>query len=99
MATRAFAAAENETPVTAIAADNFSALEQKIIRIVELLKSEREARAAAERELGQLRKRTEEEQSSTREAQDELKALRHERDAVRVRVEKLMKQLDTLAQA
>jgi cystathionine beta-lyase/cystathionine gamma-synthase len=95
MATIAFAAAENE----AIAADGFSALEQKIVRTVELLMSEREARIAAERELLTLRKRIEEEQSGAREIEAELKALRHERDSVRARVEKLMKHLDTLAEA
>ena len=95
MATIAFATAETE----AIAADGFSALEQKIVRTVELLKTEREARAAAERELAFLRKRIEEEQSGTREIEAELKALRHERDTVRTRVEKLMKQLDVLAEA
>jgi len=95
MATIAFATAETE----AIAADGFSALEQKIVRTVELLKTEREARASAERELALLRKRIEEEQSGSREIEAELKALRHERDTVRARVEKLMKQLDLLAEA
>jgi predicted nucleic acid-binding Zn-ribbon protein len=99
MATIAFATAENEAAEKAIAADGFSALEQKIVRTVELLKSEREARAAAESELAQMRKRVEEEQDNAREIEAELKALRQERDAVRVRVEKLMKQLDALAEA
>jgi septal ring factor EnvC (AmiA/AmiB activator) len=98
MATIAFAAAEDEATSTAIAADGFSALEQKIVRTVELLKSEREARAAAERELAQMRKRIEEEQHGAREIEAELKALRHERDTVRARVERLMKQLDALAE-
>ena len=98
MATRAFAAAD-ESPDTAPAADGFAALEQKIVRTVELLKTEREARAAAEKELAHLRKRVEEEQQGHREANDELKTLRQERDAVRNRVEKLMRQLDQLAEA
>ncbi len=98
MATTAWAAAEDQATGTAIAMDGFSALEQKIVRTVELLKSEREARAAAERELSQLRKRVEEDQNSAREIEAELKALRLERDAVRGRVEKLMKQLDALAE-
>jgi septal ring factor EnvC (AmiA/AmiB activator) len=95
MATIAFAAAENE----AIAADDFSALEQKIFRTVELLKTEREARAAAERELAQMRQRIERDQSSARETEAELKALRHERDSVRARVEKLMKHLEALTES
>lgn len=97
MATIAFANAEEATG-TAIAADGFSALEQKIVRTVELLKSEREARAAAEHELAQMRKRVEADQTGMREIEGELKALRHERDTVRARVEKLMKQLDALAE-
>lgn len=95
MATIALAAVEND----AIAADDFSALEEKIVRTVALLKAEREARAAAERELALLRKRVQEEQTSAHEIEAELKALRHERDTVRTRVEKLMKQLDALAEA
>lgn len=98
MATIAFAAAEDEATGTAIAADGFSALEQKIVRTVELLKSEREARATAERELALLRKSVEEQQHGAHEIEAELKALRQERDTVRGRVEKLMKQLDALAE-
>lgn len=76
-----------------ISADEFQALEQKVLRAVELIKSEREARLAAESELSTLRRQLESRDSVV---ESELASLRRERDAVRVRIEKLLAQLDHL---
>ena len=49
--------------VVEVAADEFQALEEKIRRTVELLKSEREARATAERDAARVRPQVRERQA------------------------------------
>jgi uncharacterized coiled-coil DUF342 family protein len=80
-----------------ISADEFQALEQKVLRAVEMIKAEREARTAAENELAQLRAHVDSNASRSSVVEDELRTLRQERDAVRKRVEKMLQQLDELA--
>ena len=83
-----------------ISADEFLALEQKVLRAVEIVKREREARAAAEAEVATLRAQlatqltTQAEELSAAQAQ--LATLTQERDAVRQRVEKMLNQIDEL---
>lgn len=90
-----------------ISLDEFQALEQRVLRAVEIVKQEREARAAAEAELGRVReelaetRRQAENQAAAAQrefaaAKGELEALHGERDTVRRRVEKLLSQLDEL---
>lgn len=84
--------------IAEISADEFHALEEKIYRTIEQLKAAREERARAEREAARLRadiSARDEELTSTRA---ELARLRRERDGVRTRVEKILKQIDVLAQ-
>jgi uncharacterized coiled-coil DUF342 family protein len=85
---------ENES---SISAGEFQALEQKVLRAVELIKTEREARVAAEAELAQLRAQFDSHATRNNVVEDELATLRQERDAVRKRVEKMLHQLDELA--
>jgi uncharacterized protein involved in exopolysaccharide biosynthesis len=83
-----------------ISADEFLALEQKVLRAVEIVKREREARATAEAEVATLRAQiatqltTQAEELSAAQAQ--LATLTQERDAVRQRVEKMLNQIDEL---
>ena len=79
-----------------ISADEFQALEQKVLRAVEIVKREREARAAAEAEVASLREQLAAVQSNTRAVETELNTLNKERDAVRLRVEKMLQQMDDL---
>ena len=90
-----------------ISADEFQALEQKVLRAVEVLRREREGRAAAEAEVARLRGELGEtreelaqlhEQHSTANdnAAAELEALRQERAEVRQRVEMMLHQMDEL---
>jgi chromosome segregation ATPase len=65
-----------------VSADEFQALEQKVLRAVEIVKRERDARAAAEQEVSALR--------------EQLAALSVERESVRQRVEKMLSQMDEL---
>jgi len=79
-----------------ISADEFQALEQKVLRAVEIVKKEREARAAAEAEVASLREQLAIYQSNARAAETELNTLNKERDQVRARVEKMLQQMDEL---
>ncbi len=83
-----------------ISADEFQALEQKVLRAVEIVKREREARAAAEAEVATLRAQLAMQLATQSEelgaAQAQLATLTQERDAVRQRVEKMLNQIDEL---
>lgn len=79
-----------------ISVDEFQALEQKVLRAVEIVKREREARAAAEAELTRLREQLSEQQQLSAMAESEINTLSKEREAVRLRVEKMLEQMDEL---
>jgi chromosome segregation ATPase len=81
---------------TTISVDEFQALEQKVLRAVEIVKREREARAAAEAEIASLREQLASFQSNTKAIESELTTLTKEREAVRLRVEKMLNQMDEL---
>ncbi|HEV2618478.1 MAG TPA: hypothetical protein VGU23_00900 [Acidobacteriaceae bacterium] len=76
-----------------LSVDEFQALEQKVLREVEIVKREREARAAAEAEAAALREQL---RARTADAEGQVAALKQERDAVRQRVEKMLAQMDEL---
>jgi chromosome segregation ATPase len=108
-----------------IAADDFNALEQRVLRMIDLLKREREARAAAEEHSADLEKsiRSLEESglnarqrvvaleervetanrqladltSRATESAEHLQSLEQERETVRGRVERLLRQLDEVS--
>ncbi|MGO8932090.1 MAG: hypothetical protein ACLPLZ_07370 [Terracidiphilus sp.] len=101
----------HEEPVAlAVSVDDFSALEERVRRAVEMVKRERQARAAAEARVAELESRAtdSEARATLAEAQfhtqspvveqlkSELSTLRAERDQVRQRVERLLAQLDAL---
>jgi chromosome segregation ATPase len=79
-----------------ITADEFQALEQKVLRAVEIVKKEREARANAEAEVASLREELASYKQNARDAETELATLNKERDQVRLRVEKMLQQMDEL---
>ena len=92
-----------EVPTATISIDEFQALEQKVLRAVEIVRREREARAAAEAEAAAAKAETEalREQLShltqaSNTAQSQITALNQERDVVRTRVEKMLQQMDEL---
>lgn len=111
-----------QDPELPIAADDFNALEQRVLRMVELLKSERAAHAAAdqriqeqeaaihsleesglnaeqrvvtlEEKLSGANKKIEELNAENAQSASQLATLEKERETVRARVERLLKQLD-----
>jgi septal ring factor EnvC (AmiA/AmiB activator) len=103
--------AGHEEPVAlAVSADDFSALEERVRRAVDVVKRERQARAAVEARVAELETHATEAEARAAQAEaqlqaqsplverleNELSALRAERDQVRQRVEKLLAQLDAL---
>lgn len=77
-------------------ADDFGALEQRVMRMVELVHSERRERQKAEETAATLQQLLDEQGRELERTQDELRGLGRERDQVRGRVERLLKQLDDL---
>jgi len=85
-----------EPGTLALSQDDFSSLEERILRAVNLVKRERLARAAAEQRAAEVESRLQEQTTAGDELQKEVNALRAERDHIRQRVEKLLGQLDAL---
>lgn len=91
-----FALTSQEAPQESAAADDFSILEQRVLRAVELLKAERQARATAEGNATTLQQLLDEQSTQLAETEGRLHALEQEREHVRGRVERMMKQLDEI---
>ncbi len=85
-----------ETSAVRLSVDEFSALEERILRAVNLVKRERRDRAAAEERASAAEAQLREQGPLANRLQAEVKALRDERDHVRQRVERLLAQLDAL---
>ena len=85
-----------ELNTLALSLDDFSSLEERILRAVNLVKRERMARAAAEERAAQAEARINDQSSAAEQLQKEVASLRSERDHIRQRVEKLLSQLDSL---
>jgi septal ring factor EnvC (AmiA/AmiB activator) len=75
---------------------DFKSLEEKVLRTIELLKSAREAKAAAERDTARLREQLNEREEEVDSMRHELVGLRREREEVRTRVEKMLGQIEAL---
>jgi phage shock protein A len=102
--------ATSEPGTLALSADEFSALEERILRAVNLVKRERLAKSAAEERASAAEARVAEQtqvaenlnrdkenlQKESANLQREIDTLRAERDQVRQRVERLLTQLDAL---
>jgi uncharacterized coiled-coil protein SlyX len=76
--------------------DDFAALEERVLRAVELVRRERACRVAIEERASHAESQLHRQTSTIDELQQEVKHLRAERDHVRQRVERLLAQLDAL---
>jgi hypothetical protein len=85
-----------ESGALALSADEFSALEERVLRAVNLVKRERQARAEAEERAAAAEAKLREQAPLAENLQKEVSALYAERDDVRKRVERLLAQLDAL---
>ena len=83
---------------TQVPVDDFQALEDKVYRTIELYKSAREARSAAERDVKRLREQLEEREEEVESMRREMVKLRKEREEIKSRVEKMLQQIDALTE-
>jgi chromosome segregation ATPase len=79
-----------------VSSDDFHSLEEKVYRTIELLKAARVAKAAAERDTSRLREQLELREEEIESLRGEMIGLRKEREEVRGRVEKMLRQIDEL---
>jgi hypothetical protein len=77
-------------------AEDFPDLEAKIYKAIELLKAAKAGKAAAERDIQRLRDHLEEREEELEILRAEVVSLRKDREEVRSRVEKMIKQIDAL---
>lgn len=76
--------------------DDFAALEDRVLRAVNLVRRERQARTGAEVRVKELEAQVLEQIPLVSQLQQEVDSLRAEREQVRHRVERLLSQLDAL---
>lgn len=81
---------------TTVSVDEFQALEQRVLRTVELIRSERAGRAHAETELAAMKELLDVASSENTTLSEELASLKEERQQVKNRVDAMLKQLDDL---
>ncbi len=82
----------------AMTTDDFQALEERVLRTVQLLKGERELRFSVEQHAARLSNRVEEQAAHVAQLEEQLGNLQKERDSVRQRIERLLKQIDELGE-
>jgi chromosome segregation ATPase len=85
-----------EPATLALSADDFAALEDRVLRAVELVRRERSGRTSAEERARHAEVRLSEQSAHIEQLERDAKQLHAERDHVRQRIEKLLKQLDSL---
>jgi predicted nucleic acid-binding Zn-ribbon protein len=76
--------------------DAFQKLEEKLLRVAEVLKRAHEEKRALQQELDQWKSGSKEDSKRVSTLEKELESLRKERDEVRARVEKIIQQIDVL---
>ena len=80
-----------------VVVDDFVALEERVLRAIELVKSERAARIEAEQRASRLQSELEAQNIQLEQTQEQVRTLERDREQVRQRVEKLLKQLDEIS--
>ena len=82
-----------------VPADDFEALEAKVYRTIEMYKAARQAQAAAERDTQRLRQQLDERDEELATLRREAVQLKKEREEIRSRVEKMLMQIESIAEA
>jgi chromosome segregation ATPase len=82
-----------------VPADDFQALEEKIYRTIEMYKSARQAQTVAERDAHRLRQQMEDREEELVRLRREAVQLKKEREEIRGRVEKMLQQIESIAEA
>src|SRR5450755_2467576 len=82
-----------------VPADDFQALEDKIYRTIEMYKAARQAQTLAERDAQRMRQQMEDREEELVKLHREAVQLKKEREEIRGRVEKMLQQIETIAEA
>ena len=82
-----------------VPADDFQALEEKVYRTIEMYKAARQAQANAERDVTRLRQQLQDREEELGTLRRESVQLKKEREEIRSRVEKMLEQIDSIAEA
>ena len=82
-----------------VPADDFQALEQKIYRTIEMYKAARQAQATAEHDAQRVRQQLQERDEEIVTLRRETVQLKKEREDIRGRVDKMLEQIESLAEA
>jgi predicted nucleic acid-binding Zn-ribbon protein len=82
-----------------VPADDFQALEDKVYRTIEMYKAARQAQATAERDVQRLRQQVEEREEELVRLRRETVQMKKEREDIRGRVEKMLAQIESMAEA
>ena len=82
-----------------VPAEDFQALEEKVYRTIEMYKAARQAQATAERDTQRLRQQVEDRDEELTRLRREAVQLKKEREDIRGRVEKMLAQIESLAEA
>jgi len=83
---------------TQVPADDFEALEAKVYRTIEMYKAAREAKNVAERDAKRLREQLDERDQEVQTLRREMVQLRKDREEIRGRVEKMLHQMEAVAE-
>jgi uncharacterized coiled-coil protein SlyX len=87
---------QGDAGTVAMSSDAFTALEERVLRAVNLVKRERMARSEAELRAVAAEEKVAEQDEAIDNLNKEIGALRAERDAVKQRVDRILSQLDSL---
>ena len=82
-----------------VPADDFQALEEKIYRTIGMYKAARQAQATAERDAQRLRQQMEDREEELVRLRREAVQLKKEREEIRGRVERMLQQIESIAEA
>ena len=82
-----------------VAADDFGALEEKVYRTIEMYKAARQTQSAAERDAHRFRQQLDDRDQELANLRRETVQLKKEREEIRARVEKMLEQIETIAEA
>jgi hypothetical protein len=81
-----------------VPADDFQALEEKIYRTIEMYKAARHAQVVAERDAQRVREQLQEREEQVVLLKRETVQLRKDREEIRGRVEKMLEQIESIAE-
>lgn len=88
-----------ETVADQVPGDHFQELEEKVYRTIEMYKAAREAQTSAQHDAQRLRQQLEDREHELDALRRESVQLKKDREEIRARIEKMLTQIDSIAEA